>query len=94
MHRLSFPCALIAVSVAATEPVRGAVVVSDDFSYPDGALDGRNGGTGGGLNPWGNIGLDVVSGRAVTNAFANPPKYASRTFTNPARRPSSSPSSP
>jgi hypothetical protein len=46
MHRIAFPCALIAVSVAATEPVRGAEVASDDFSYADGPLSGQNGGTG------------------------------------------------
>jgi len=74
----------IALFFGAARHTFGTVIAEDDFTYPDGALSGQNGGTGAWFNQWVNNGLDVVSGQVVTNAFANPPKYVWRVYTDAA----------
>jgi len=79
-HLAFWTTALVLTASAA----RATVVAEDNFGYPNGTLDGKNGGSGLWTSPWSNLGLDAVSGQAVTNTFANPPKYISRAYTNPA----------
>lgn len=58
------------------------IVATDDFTYPNGNLYGANGGTGW-ASIWTGNGMVASGGQAVTDNFANPPKYGSRTFNNP-----------
>lgn len=76
-------CPIGALTLLLCPMMRAAIVASDTFTYPDGGLPGNNGGSGW-FSAWGGTGMDVISGRAVTNVFNNPPKYGSRIFNNPA----------
>lgn len=73
MRRLwLFGAALVSLGMATVSaPARGALTVSEPFSYPDGALAAQNGGTG--FNTaWGNANGDTAGGtHTVTNGTVN-----------------------
>lgn len=63
---------LICLGMLSGIPLASAAVIgSEDFSYPDGPINGRTGGTGwsvsGGTSDWSSSGNNVVSGKLVTS---------------------------
>jgi len=65
-HLAALTCAALIGSTAMSQ---AAVIISENFSYDDGALAGQNGGTGF-SNAWFNSGLSVTTGVATGNADA------------------------
>ncbi len=57
----------VATLIGLASLTQAAVIVSDNFDYPDGPLAGQNGGTGF-SNAWQSTSLDVSSGIAIGNS--------------------------
>lgn len=78
-------CLVAALILLRVTTASATTIASDDFAYSDGSLFGRSGGFGWGPGSiWTGSGMDVASQQAVSNVPANPPKYGSRPFVNPA----------
>ena len=73
------PGAILALSSLAC----AAAIATESFAYPDGPLSGQGGPVDAWTTAWVNNGLDAAGGEAVTNVFANPPKYVWRVFNDP-----------